>query len=96
MDIAFTRLRVAVFIGIGLAMSVELIAIVTTFFGAPFWVIILGGAISISELWRIAPTQWRFRRYDEALRAQGKSIRMTDAWRHLLTDPPPETPPQPA
>jgi hypothetical protein len=73
--------RTAGFIGVGLAMAVELIAIVTTFFGAPLWVIALGAAISISGLWRIAPSQRVFRSCDARLQAQGKAIRMTDAWR---------------
>ncbi len=88
--------RTAGFIGVGLAMAVELIAIVTTFLGAPLWVIVLGAAISVSALWRIAPSQWVFRSCDDRLQAQGKAIRMTEAWRHLLTDPPPPLPPTPA
>jgi len=73
-----------------------LIAIVTTFLGAPLWVIVLGAAISVSGLWRIAPSRWVFRSCDDRLQAQGKAIRMTEAWRHLLTDPPPPVPPTPA
>ena len=87
--------RTAGFIGVGLAMAVELIAIVTTFFGAPFWVIVLGAAISFSGLLRVAPSQRVFRWCDDLLHAQGKATRMTEAWRRLLTDPPPPAPPPP-
>ena len=82
------RYRVRMFTGIGESFTAEGMAIVFTFMGAPFVQIVLGAVITLSGLWRIAPAQRVFRQCDERLAAMGKPIRMTEAWRHLLTDPP--------
>jgi hypothetical protein len=86
------RYRIRMFIGVGHSVVAEFVAIIFTFTGAPFLVIVPGAAIALSGLWRIAPTQRLFRWRDEQLRTRGKTIRMTEAWRHLLTDPPPPIP----
>jgi len=90
------RYRSRFFIGVGESFAAELVAVLFTFFGAPFVTIVVGCLITLSGSWRIAPLQRVFRLCDERLQAQGKTIRMTDAWRHLLTDPPPDTPPPPS
>jgi hypothetical protein len=88
--------RTAMFIGIAIAELPVMISICLTFFGAAFPLIVVGAAISEAGLLLIAPSQRVFRLCDERLQADGKAIRMTEAWRHLLTDPPPEMPPAPA
>jgi hypothetical protein len=64
--------RTASVIGIGISELVALVAIVLTFFGAPFLLIPIGVAISLTGLWRVAPTQRLFIVCDERLQAQGK------------------------
>lgn len=89
------RYRTRFFIGVGECFTAEFFAIVCLLIGAPFITVVVGCAITVSGLWRIAPSQRVFRLCDERLRAQGKTIRMTEAWRHLLTDPMQPMPPPP-
>jgi hypothetical protein len=88
------RYRLRMFIGVGHSVIGEFIAIIFTFLGARFMVIPVGAAVAMTGLWRIAPTQRLFHWCDERLQAQGTPMRMTEAWRHLLTDPSP--PPLPS
>ncbi len=80
--------QTSMFIGIGCAASVALLAAVGVLMTDTLCIYPIGLAFALAGLWRIAPSQRLFAHCDELLLAQGKTIRMTEAWRRAVTEPP--------
>jgi hypothetical protein len=83
--------QTSMFIGIGFAVSVALLAGVGVLVTDTQWLYPMGLAFALAGLWRIAPSQRVFAHCDELLLAQGKTIRMSEAWRRAVTEPPETT-----
>jgi hypothetical protein len=83
--------RAGMFIGIGLSAAVALLAFACVLMGNERTLYPIGLACALVGFWRIAPSQRVFAHCDALLLAQGKTIRMTEAWRRAVTEPPETT-----
>jgi protein-S-isoprenylcysteine O-methyltransferase Ste14 len=61
-------------IQIAVAEAPTLLAFAITFALGPSWIVLLGGAASVTALLRVRPTEARLRRFEEAWRASGHDV----------------------
>ncbi len=80
--------RTGMFLGVGASELVALAGWVGIALTGREWLYPIGLSFALVGFWRVAPSQRVFAHCDELLLAQGKTIRMTEAWRRAVTGPP--------
>jgi hypothetical protein len=71
--------RTRSFIGVGIAQIPALVAIALTFATDPLWIYGIGMVLSMVGLWGIAPSKRSLARDQEAIRASGSPLDLTEA-----------------